>query len=50
LVSSTVVDFRVGRILGVAYVGSVGDHTRLEEATELGLALEQNLVSVVLGI
>ena len=50
LVSSTVIDFRVGRLLGVAYVGVVGDHTRLDEATELGLVLEQNLVSVVLGI
>ena len=26
LVSSTVIDFRVGRILGVAFVGAVGDH------------------------
>ncbi|MDP6713039.1 MAG: hypothetical protein QF368_00235 [SAR202 cluster bacterium] len=50
LVSSTVIDFRVGRILGVAYVGAVGDYNRIAEATELGLALEQNLVSVVLGI
>ncbi len=49
LVSSTVVDFRVGRILGVAFVGTVGDHERLGLATELGLALERRIVRVVLG-
>lgn len=50
VVSSTVVDFRVGRILGVAFVGVVGDHTRLDEAAELGIVLEQQIVSVVLGV
>ena len=49
LVSSTVIDFRVGRILGVAYVGTVGYHERLDLATELGLALEKRIVRVVLG-
>ena len=49
LVSSTVVDFRVGRILGVSYVGTMGDHQRLELATEVGLALEKRIVRVVLG-
>ena len=49
LISSTVVDFRVGRILGVAFVGTVGDHQRLELATELGLALEKRIVRVALG-
>ena len=49
LVSSTVIDFRVGRILGVAFVSTVGDHERLELATELGLALERRIVRVVLG-
>ena len=49
LISSTVVDFRVGRILGVAFVGTVGDHERLELATEMGLALEKRIVRVVLG-
>ena len=49
LVSSTVIDFRVGRILGVAYVGTAGDHQRLELAAELGLALEKQIVKVVLG-
>ena len=49
LVSSTVIDFRVGRILGVGFVGAVGDHMRLEQATQLALALERRIVRVVLG-
>jgi hypothetical protein len=49
LASSTVIDFRVGRILGVVFVGTVGDHQRLELATELGLALEKRIVRVALG-
>ncbi|MDP6072756.1 MAG: hypothetical protein QGG34_14565 [SAR202 cluster bacterium] len=49
LVSSTVIDFRLGRILGVAFIGVVGDHVRLEAATALGIALEKRIVSVVLG-
>ena len=49
LVSSTVLDFRVGRILGVAFVGTVGDHERLDLATQLALSLERQIVKVVLG-
>ncbi len=49
LISSTVIDFRVGRILGVAFVGTVGDHERLELATEVGMALEKRIVKVALG-
>ena len=49
LVSSTVIDFRVGRILGVAFVGSVGDHQRLDLASELARSLEKRIVKVVLG-
>ncbi len=49
VVSSTVIDFRVGRILGVAFVGTVGDHDRLEMAEQLALALERRIVQVVLG-
>lgn len=49
LVSSTVIDFRLGRLLGVAFVATVGDHERLELATELGIALEKRMVKVVLG-
>ncbi|MSQ17684.1 MAG: hypothetical protein EXR54_09030 [Dehalococcoidia bacterium] len=49
LASSTVIDFRVGRILGVVFVGTVGDHQRLELATELGQTLEKRIVRVALG-
>lgn len=49
LVSSTVIDFRVGRILGVAFVGSVGDHQQLILANQLAQSLERRIVKVVLG-
>ncbi len=49
LISSTVIDFRVGRILGVAFVGTVGDHQRVDLATQMALGLEKNIVRVVLG-
>ncbi len=49
LMSSTVIDFRVGRILGVAFTGTVGDHERLDLTTQLALALEKRIVQVVLG-
>ena len=49
LLSSTVIDFRVGRILGVAFVGCVGDHRRDELAGRLAAALEKRIVQVVLG-
>ena len=49
LVSFTVLDFRVGRILGVAFVGTVGDHERLDLATQLAQSLERQIVKVVLG-
>lgn len=49
LLSSTVIDFRVGRVLGVAFVGSIGEHDRSELATEMALALEKRIVQVALG-
>ncbi len=49
LISSTVVDFRVGRILGVVFIGVTGDHDRLDKVVELGQALEKRIVRVVLG-
>ena len=48
-VSSTIVDFRVGRLLGVAYVVAIGDVERKQLAQQLGLDLEQNILKVVLG-
>ncbi|MDA0770739.1 MAG: hypothetical protein O2821_11005 [Chloroflexi bacterium] len=49
LVSVTIVDFRLGRLLGVAFVGTHGDHQRLDLATQLGTALEKNMVRIALG-
>lgn len=49
LVSVTIVDFRLGRLMGVAFVGTHGDHERLDLATQLGMALEKNMVRVALG-
>ena len=48
-ITATIIDFRVGRILGVAYIATTGDHTRVEEVTDLGLKLEESIVGVVLG-
>ena len=48
-ISSTVADFRLGRILGVVYVATLGNYTRLELTQQLGLALERKIVRVVLG-
>ena len=48
LVSSTVVDFRVGRLLGVAYLVSLGDVDRKQLVQQLGLELERKMVKVLL--
>ena len=50
LVSSTVVDFRLGRLLGVAFIGTIGDHERSGLTMEIGRALERRMASVVLGV
>ena len=50
LISSTVVDFRLGRLLGVAFVGTIGDHRRPELAMQIGQSLEKRMASVVLGV
>ena len=49
LFSSTVIDFRVGRLLGVAFVVTLGD-TRHQALTEsLARELERQMVRAVLG-
>lgn len=48
-VSSTVVDLRVGRVLGVAYMVTLGNYTRRDMVEQLGLDLERKIVRVVLG-
>ena len=50
LLSSTVIDFRVGRLLGVAFVGAIGEYQRTNLASELALALEKRMVQVALGV
>ena len=50
LLSSTVIDFRVGRLLGVAFVGAIGESERATLTTELALALEKRMVQVALGV
>jgi hypothetical protein len=49
LISSTVVDFRLGRLLGVAFVGTLGNHERPALTMQIGRALEKRMASVVLG-
>ena len=49
LVSSTVVDFRIGRLLGVAYMVTAGDVGRWDRVKELGSLLEQRMVRALLG-
>ena len=48
-VSSTVVDFRVGRLLGVAYLATLGNCERHGLVETLGHELERRMVHVVLG-
>ena len=49
LVSSCVLDFRLGRLLGVVYVVTFGDQNRQEVTQNLGKTLERHMLSVVLG-
>ena len=49
LISSTIVDFRVGRLLGVAYLVTLGDAERTQTASGLGLELERRMIRVVLS-
>ena len=48
-VSSTVVDFRVGRLLGVVYIAAFGNCERQAVVERLGHMLERKIVRVVLG-
>jgi hypothetical protein len=50
ILSTTVIDFRIGRLLGVSFVVTVGDHGRTELTTMLGLELERNIVKELLTI
>lgn len=47
-VSSTIVDFRIGRLLGVAYVATLGNCERTALVAQLGRELERRFVAVAL--
>ncbi|MEX2431258.1 MAG: hypothetical protein WD645_04995 [Dehalococcoidia bacterium] len=49
ILASTVIDFRVGRLLGVAYVVAKQDKAFKDLALDLGLRLERQIVRVILG-
>jgi hypothetical protein len=49
-ISSTVIDFRIGRLLGVAYVATLGNYERQELVERLARALERKMVQVVLEV
>ena len=49
-ISSTVVDFRVGRLWGVTYVATLGNHERQTLVEQLGHKLERKMVRVVLEV
>ena len=49
ILSTTVLDFRVGRLLGVSFLVTVGDYGRTEVTTRLGLELERNIVRQLLS-
>ncbi len=50
LISSTVVDFRLGRLLGVAFIGTIGNHHRPQLTMQIGQALEKRMAQIVLGV
>lgn len=49
ILASTIIDFRVGNLLGVAYVVAKQDITFLDLAKQLAVNLEKQMVRVALG-
>ena len=49
ILSTTVIDFQMNKLLGVSFVVTVGDHGRTELATMLGLELERSIVRELLS-
>jgi hypothetical protein len=49
-IASTVVDFRVGRLLGVAYVATLGNYERQALVERLGQELERKMIRVVFEV
>ena len=50
ILSTTVIDFQMDKLLGVSFVVTVGDHGRTELTTMLGLELERSIVRELLSI
>lgn len=49
VIGSTIVDFALGRLLGVAFVVGLGNSEHLTTARDLALRMERRFVSVALG-
>jgi hypothetical protein len=49
VIGSTIVDFALGRLLGVAFVVALGNREHLSTARDLALRMERRFVSVALG-
>jgi hypothetical protein len=49
VIGSTIVDFALGRLLGVAFVVALGGAEHLDTARDLALRMERRFVSVALG-
>ena len=49
VIGSTIVDFALGRLLGVGFVVALGSSEHLATARELALRMERRFVSVALG-
>lgn len=49
-IASTVVDFRVGRLLGVAYIATLGNYERRDLVEQMGRELERKMVRVVFEV
>ena len=49
VIGSTIVDFALGRLLGVAFVVALGSSEHLAASRELALRMERRFVSVALG-
>ena len=49
ILSTTVIDFQMNKLLGVSFVVTVGDHGRTELPTMLGLELERSIVRELLS-
>jgi hypothetical protein len=49
-IASTVVDFRLGRLLGVAYVATLGNYERQDLVERMGQELERKMMRVVFEV